>query len=223
MDPRKEAICNALAAFIRQRPGLEFANYGDAASYRAEQRSIARDKRDAETLLQAVRWRDGITADDILKAAQSGRLTIMETEAYAESPRGDALYEAQRASGRVIERAPREKVRHVRISYVAGQYFPTEYRRAVARLMATVLWDHTRNHCMPKPQTYRVEWQDGSKSPFLSPEEVDAYIAKRMGTDRGHPYKVAHYDASGTCPAAAWLRRHFRKEFGSAMQKRWFD
>lgn len=37
MEPRKQAICDALSRFIRQRPGLEFGNYGDvkAVSRRA--------------------------------------------------------------------------------------------------------------------------------------------------------------------------------------------
>lgn len=43
----KTQICDALATWIRQRPGLEFGNYGDVSSYRSEMRSIAKDKRDA--------------------------------------------------------------------------------------------------------------------------------------------------------------------------------
>lgn len=31
----KDLILNALREFITQRPGLEFANYGDVAAYRA--------------------------------------------------------------------------------------------------------------------------------------------------------------------------------------------
>ena len=61
MDTRKEAICNALAAFIRQRPGLEWVNYATSnyaesrRAFFADKRAIERDKRDAETLLRAVR------------------------------------------------------------------------------------------------------------------------------------------------------------------------
>ena len=40
MDTRKETIIACLRKFIAQRPGLEFANYGDVALYRAEMRSI---------------------------------------------------------------------------------------------------------------------------------------------------------------------------------------
>lgn len=69
-----------LSAFINQRPGLEFANYGDVSAYRSESRSITADGHDARALLAAVSWRDSITADDIRKALQgSGRLTLSES------------------------------------------------------------------------------------------------------------------------------------------------
>lgn len=71
----KQTIIQALRRWIEQRPGLEFANYGDIRAYRAEQRDITRDLHHARELLRAVEWRDSITAEDILRAA-SGRLTI---------------------------------------------------------------------------------------------------------------------------------------------------
>jgi hypothetical protein len=71
----KQAILDALRAFARQRPGLEFSNYGDAKAYRSELRSITSDLAHAETLLAAVE-RGGIDAKDILRAAGSGRLSI---------------------------------------------------------------------------------------------------------------------------------------------------
>jgi hypothetical protein len=113
MEPRKQAIVDALSRWIRQRPGLEFANYGDVTTYRAEQRSIARDKREAETLLDAVRWRDGITADDLIKAAEgaySGRLTIKDDSYTSDG-------------------ATRKQIVAASIAYCTGQYWPTEYRR----------------------------------------------------------------------------------------------
>lgn len=65
-----------LHRFIRQRPQLEFANYGDAAIYRKELRQITRDKRDAEAMLFYV-WRSQITPEELGNAAKcafSGRL-----------------------------------------------------------------------------------------------------------------------------------------------------
>lgn len=69
----KEQITDALRAFLRQRPGLEWANYGSTASYRAESRSITRDLRHAMELLRAVELRS-IPADAML--GKHGRLTV---------------------------------------------------------------------------------------------------------------------------------------------------
>lgn len=67
----REAMLDALQVFIRQRPGFEWANYGDGPSYRADVRRAGKDLRDAETLLRAVRWRRGCVIDP----NQSGRLS----------------------------------------------------------------------------------------------------------------------------------------------------
>ena len=111
----KSDIIDALSTFIAQRPGLDFANYGDVSAYRSELRSIVKDLHHARELLQAVAHRDSITADDIIAAAQGGRLTIEPT------------------------------ARGFRIDYTTGQYFPTEYRRAVASLLSTLLWNYWRD------------------------------------------------------------------------------
>lgn len=73
----RDAILNALESWIHQRPGLEFANYGDVAAYRAEQRAILTDKKHALILLSAVKWRESITAEQIKAGfrAYSGRLS----------------------------------------------------------------------------------------------------------------------------------------------------
>ena len=96
----KSEILEKLSTFIRQRPGLEFGNYGERKSYFSEMRSITKDRHHAETLLNAVAWRDSITADKLIEATRafSGRLQFNEN--------GD-------------------------IEYCTGQYWPTEYRKAV--------------------------------------------------------------------------------------------
>jgi len=78
-DDRKTAILDALDAFVRQRSGMDWRDYGDAASYRSEQRSITRDLHDYRELRKAVAWRDSITADALLEATRafSGRLEII--------------------------------------------------------------------------------------------------------------------------------------------------
>lgn len=116
MQNRKEKLLESLHRWIAQRPGLDFANYGEISSYRSEMRSITKDRHHAEALLAAVSWRE-ITADSIIEASKhafSGRLTIEET------PNGFS------------------------IQYCTGQYFPTEYRRAVCAVLSSALWDYWR-------------------------------------------------------------------------------
>ena len=102
----KQTIIDALNRWIAQRPGLEFGNYGNVSFYRAEHRAIGRDLQHARAMVNYVAWHDSITADMILSAAGSGRLSIVV--------KGDK----------------------VTINYVTGQYWPTDDRRAVCALMS---------------------------------------------------------------------------------------
>jgi hypothetical protein len=120
----KEQILDALDRFIAQRPGLEPGNYisgwhdiAGRKAYRAESRQITRDRHDAERLLGAVSRAFALDVETLRGAfrAYSGRLTLSET------PEGGA-----------------------RLDYCTGQYFPTEYRRAVCAVLAQALWDHYR-------------------------------------------------------------------------------
>ena len=114
----KSVIIDALHKWIAQRPGLDFGNYGDVSSYRAEMRSIGQDLQHARAMVNYVAWHDSITAEMILRAADNGgRLTITVD--------GDK----------------------VAINYVTGQYWPTEYRRAVCALMSSVIWEWLRENC----------------------------------------------------------------------------
>lgn len=110
-DAERAAILEAMGRWIRQRPGLEFGNYGTVSSYRAELRSITRDLSDARLLLRAV------------------ELSSMGT---------DTLLGAFRAfSGRLSWDGKR-------LDYCTGQYWPTEYRKAVCAVLAAALWDWYR-------------------------------------------------------------------------------
>ncbi len=110
MADLKTQIVLALSAWVSQRPGLDYGNYGDVSSYRAELRSIGKDLQHARALINYVAWRDSITAEMILDAAKSGRLSIVV--------KGDT----------------------VAIDYCTGQYWCTEYRPAVCRLLSSVIW-----------------------------------------------------------------------------------
>lgn len=121
MRDLKTNIIQALRTWVAQRPGLEFGNYGDWSAYRSEMRSIGKDLRHARKLIDYVAWHDSITAQMILDAAKSGRLSI--------KVEGD----------------------NVEIDYCTGQYWPTEYRPAVCRLLSSVVWGWMRDN-MPKGQ-----------------------------------------------------------------------
>jgi hypothetical protein len=112
----KDLIIEALQNWINQRPGLEYANYGDPSVYRSEVRSIGQDLKHARELLAAVALRDGITDKDLIDAsrrAYSGRLTI-------------------------------DTSKGVSIDYCTGQFWPTEYRRAAAAVLASALREYWR-------------------------------------------------------------------------------
>lgn len=171
-------MLRALQAFAAQRPGLDPRNYisgwNDTAgrsAYRAESRSITRDGHDATTLLAAVSLEDKIGAAEILEAcrAYSGRLQLQRTDAGV-----------------------------WRVDYCTGQYWPTEYRRAVCAVLAAALWDHARD-TMPASTARRIG---------PGGIECDAYkVPGRAG-----------YGSTGD-----YLRAHFRQRFGRRIASRWFD
>ena len=137
----KSTIIAALRKWIAQRPGLEFGNYGDPVAYRAEVRSIGKDLQHARAMVNYVAWHDSITAEMILDAAKSGRLSIVV--------KGDK----------------------VTINYVTGQYWPTEYRRAVCSLMSSVIWYWLRENC---------EYKNGDDIRKAARRELGNSIANRF-------------------------------------------
>jgi len=76
-DPERDRILQALESFARQRPGLEYGNYGDPVTYRAESRAITRDLHHVYTLLRRVQLSPSITSANLKEAfrAFSGRLS----------------------------------------------------------------------------------------------------------------------------------------------------
>ena len=129
MEIAKETVVELLDKFNRQRPGLEYGNYGDPVSYRAELRGIARDKREADRLLCAVAQSQGMPVETLMEGfrAFSGRLKI------------------ERAPEGGDKNSRRNSVDGWQLDYCTGQYFPTEYRRAVAAVLAAALWDYHRD------------------------------------------------------------------------------
>lgn len=197
-DTLKASIIAALRDFVHQRPGIEPGNYGSYASYRAESRSVTQDKHDALALISAVEECDGISGADLQKAF-SGRLSC-ET---AVSPDGCTA----------------------KLEYCTGQYFPTEYRKAAARVCATALWEWRR--ARPEPAEFRVEYLDDDNEvcqsrPFATREEAE-HFASTVGRSRA-PCVTERYALNGKkLSPGDWLRAKFRAEFGARIAKRYFN
>jgi hypothetical protein len=114
----KEAKVSALALlreFVAQRPGLEFADYGDIYYYRQDYNFILKSKHIAEEGMRVLAL--SFSPDDVQRALvhklwnSSERLHLIDLK--------EGRYKLQ---------------------YHVGQYFPTEYRRAAASIAYTALW-----------------------------------------------------------------------------------
>lgn len=214
-DSRKQAICEALRTWVSQRPGFDPNNY-DRAGYLSDSRMVQRQLHDARELLRAVEL-SGITADALIAAfprAFSGRLLLKVVE------RKDYF-----ADGRSEFRAFLE--------YCTGQYWCTEYRAAACAVLASALWDYTREECMPVAGAYRVEsWTQLGKGrtrhTVVTNREAAALQLKDFGgSDYGSVCEL--HSQRGACGRITWvspgdwLRAHFRQQFGRGIQSRWFN
>jgi hypothetical protein len=186
----RDKIIALLRSFIAQRPGMDPRNYGDAASYRAESRGITQDRHDAERLLREV---------------ELSPLAIPEA----------ALREAFRAfSGRLtLTDGPNNTLR---LDYCTGQYFPTEYRRAVCAVLSAALWD-ARRASMPPP---RYIMGDGVE--FLTKAEALAYAEERRASSDVILGMEERYGAKKQS-AGDWIRSSFRAQFGQRIARRYFN
>ena len=106
------ASLRALAAYAAQNPGLDWRDYGHGPSYRADSRRITRDLQRCRDAMRSCAAHWGITDAHVIEAARrtfAGRLAL-----------------ELRADG------------SVRVDYTTGQYWPTEYRAAVAAVLEQV-------------------------------------------------------------------------------------
>ena len=133
-EQARAAILAALSAWVNQRPGLEYENYGDAANYRQEMRRITNQRADAFELLAAVGWRSSIDAPALLEAfgAFSRRLSV-----------------TLKADGDHVSAA---------LDYCTGQYWPTEYRAAACAVLSSALWAYWRDQCPADAQPHAGSW-----------------------------------------------------------------
>ena len=110
----KTQIVEAMRAFISQRSGIEWGNYGGSReAFMGDYRPILKRGKQARELLRAVELRESITAENIIAGtrAYSGRLQFVERDGG------------------------------IGVEYTTGQYFPTEYRAAACAVLACVLWE----------------------------------------------------------------------------------
>lgn len=136
-QPTKHQIIDALRRFVAQRPGLDYCNYGDPTSYRSESRRITRQGKDANALLTSVELSD-ITAAELLDAfsAFSGRLSCE--------------FDGEK----------------VTLDYCTGQYWPTEYRAAVAAVCANALWNYHRPDAKAEAESKGISAGDAIRAKF---------------------------------------------------------
>lgn len=177
----KSKLIEALHGWVRQRPGLEFCNYGDLSTYRSEMRSITKDRHHAEALLRYVELRDSITAEMILEASRrafSGRLTIEPVHVQNSGYYG-------------LE----PEIVGYSIQYCTGQYFPTEYRKAVCAVLSSAIWDWLRDNMPPSDGMVTIDI--GGK-----PLEIESHRGQTPGD---------------------YLRAAARRELGRPIASRWFQ
>ena len=113
MTERKQLIIEVLTKWVNQRPGLDFADYGDCVAFNAERRAITKTRLEAFELLRYVEG-SSITCEALERAfsAYSGRLKLVEGS------------------------------KGLTLDYCTGQYWPTEYRNAVCAVLSSAIWHY---------------------------------------------------------------------------------
>lgn len=109
-------ILEKLTTFVNQRPKLDFADYGDSKYYRQDANEIAKQRKMYYEIFVACS-------------------TVMD-KAEIES-RILKRFEKSVSGGRLTW----DKDAQV-WDYTTGQYWPTEYRRAAAKLLFEIFWSY---------------------------------------------------------------------------------
>ena len=113
-----------LAAYAAKRPGLEYRDYCSGWNDPHGRAAYFSESRSITADFQRVRvaviaaYSSGVTDDDLIECSRGERLTIERD--------GDAL----------------------KLDYCVGQYWPTEYRAAVATLLQRAAYRAARRHAL---------------------------------------------------------------------------
>jgi len=120
----RETLIDTLYKWINQRPGLDPRNY-------------IRDYRDAD-------GRAAYRSDSrsITRQLHDARALLRYVELH---PTIDAQRIIDAARGRLTIRPTGETFK---IDYCVGQYWPTEYRAAVAGVLSSAIWKYFRENCL---------------------------------------------------------------------------
>lgn len=107
-------LLQKLSDFVDQRPGFNFDDYGDISYYRQDYNYCLKQKRMYESMLSVcykVMYREEIE-----------RRILQQ-------------YSKDAAGGRLVWDTEKQQW-----EYTTGQYFPTEYRGAAARILWNIFW-----------------------------------------------------------------------------------
>jgi hypothetical protein len=189
----RAAILTALDTFIRQRPGLDYGNYGDPVAYRAEVRSIGRDLQDARALLRAVELRPSITAA-MLRDALANRLTWDGKRLdYTTGQYWPTEYRA--AACRAL-------------SVALWAYWRDHCMPETPAGYAVVAWGNRR------------DWYAGSG--YLTRAEAETALKDAGGHGYGHIVELYGYGGR-YYSAGDHIRHTARLEMGGPIARRWFN
>jgi len=143
MTTSNTSIITLLQNFVNQKSGLDFADYGDVSAFRKDQREISNGEKDFEELL-----------------------TLAYRRLQTESGLEDALLAELKINNGRLEYNEQNKS----LTYITGQYFPTEYRPAACSLLRSVIW-----------KDYANEKESNTPNPvYNSGAEIRTAIKKRV-------------------------------------------
>jgi len=103
----KQDILENLEAFAMQRPGLMFADYGDASLYRRDYwEHCGQPLTDFRNMFSAILGRDSLTADDLRQAIrETNRLDMLDDGRFDYTPGQMGATEYRHAACNVLARA----------------------------------------------------------------------------------------------------------------------
>lgn len=196
MDDKKRAIVDALYTWINRRPGLDPANYFCGGDWREDRRNYDSERR------RILRQRNDalrlLRQVELIDSISADDLLVAFRDAFSGRLSCEVTrvqYTADTCPGRPCgDCCDHQGPPVATLNYCTGQYWPTEYRAAAAAVLASALWTWNRDKCMPSK------------------------IVKD-----GREYYPHSNGGANLQSAGDWLRASFRREFGAAFQKRYFD